>query len=203
MIDTAGLNESDEGSIPAHEALKNLMKLLKTTERGLNLIILVTSGRIVYTTVENFDLIVKTLTSRNVPMIIVQTHLEDEEDPSEWAKDSKHLSDNEGMKDTRIVGTAFPRYNPKRDPNRSWVDETSKESTDRVWRAIEEDAGATPENYIPHCSMETLRKTWNFVAKLLSKRMVWVNEQIVIAIQDILGCDRKEARKYALGFEAA
>lgn len=206
IFDTAGLNEGESGTVPGHEAIKNLLTLLKETEEGLNLLVMVTSGRITHTTTSNFNLFVKVITSSEVPVIIVQTHLDNEDDPKEWADENKYSFADQGMGAAEIVGTAFPRHNPKRDGRSPsiWVRNTNKESTDRVWRAIEVHASVTPANYFKAGGvLGAMRRTWNALARYLDKRLVWVNKAMVTAIEEVLRCDRKCAKSYARELTAA
>lgn len=200
IFDTAGLNEGDNGTVPGEKAIKNLVTLLQATDEGLNLFIMVTSGRITDTTRSNFSLFVKAIASNKVPAIVVQTHLDDWDDPSKWADDNKRYFAEQDMVAAEIVGTAFPKHNPRRDgpsPS-SWMRKTNRESIDRVWRAIEAHASETPVDYLKAGGiLGTLRRAWNALAKLLDKRLVWVAKTMVKAIQEGLKCDYSIAKKYA------
>lgn len=199
IIDTVGLDEASKGKIPADKALANLTKLLQKTKQGLNLIIMVTAKRILKTTTDNYKIFVKTVTLDKVPVIIVQTHLDDEEDPTVWAKENAHLFLDKGIDTTEIIGTAFPTYNPRRDDSRKWADRTCQESTDRVWAAIEYHASPTPVYYFVDGSFtDMLRKTWIGIMKLFSFHFnMYVVELLAKAVQEALNCSLEYSFEFA------
>lgn len=68
IIDTPGLNKDNRGTATGEDAEKNLEKLLRrTADHGLNLMIMITRGRISETLDKNYDMFVNTMTSNKVP----------------------------------------------------------------------------------------------------------------------------------------
>lgn len=178
IIDTSGLNQDYRGLVPGETAeteLKNLLR--RTADHGLNLMIMVTRGRIAETLDNNYDLFVNTMTSNEVPLVIVQTHLDDEDDLSQWAVDNEKYFKDGGHNAKQIVGAAFPKFNPRRESNDSWSKKTVQESTDRVWKAIEEHSSPTPKIFCERGAIEKLlREIWKMFKRHVVKP---VNKKIV------------------------
>lgn len=68
FFDTAGLNETDRGTVTNEQALKNIAQLIRTARIGFNLIIFVIrSGTIHGTDKANYDLFFEILTHKKSP----------------------------------------------------------------------------------------------------------------------------------------
>lgn len=64
FFDTAGLNESSEGTVPSFQAIKGLIRLLKASRSGFNLLVMVhKAGRFDKTDKDNYQLFVETITA--------------------------------------------------------------------------------------------------------------------------------------------
>lgn len=103
IIDTPGLNESQGGTVPAEEACKQVMSVVKTVRKA-NLLVMVVSGRRTTHEKANYDLFVKTMTKNLVPLIIVVTHCEGEDgDIQSCMREYKETFDVDGMKFQELV----------------------------------------------------------------------------------------------------
>ncbi|KAF0852153.1 mitochondrial P-loop NTPase superfamily member [Andalucia godoyi] len=70
LFDTAGLNETAEGSVPAEQAANRLMDFVLSLKDGLHLILFVMNGRMTAALEANFALI-QNLTGGKVPVVLV------------------------------------------------------------------------------------------------------------------------------------
>jgi GTPase SAR1 family protein len=84
IYDTAGLNETKFGTVPAAIALKNLYELVSNLESGVSLLVFVMRGRITDAASKNYKLFWEGLCQENVPIVICVTGLEEMEDLDQW-----------------------------------------------------------------------------------------------------------------------
>jgi len=82
IYDTAGLNEGEQGRVPHWKAVHQLYTLIRALD-GVSLLIYCMRGRIKENTRANWILFTKVLCDRKVPIIAVETGLEEEEDLDE------------------------------------------------------------------------------------------------------------------------
>jgi len=83
--DTAGLNEGENGTVTAGKAIIHLYHLLKGLEDGVSLLVLcMRAPRIRDSTVRNYKVFHHGLRLENVPIVLVVTGLEEEEDMDHW-----------------------------------------------------------------------------------------------------------------------
>ena len=82
IYDTSGLNEGEQGRVPHWEAINQLYTLIRTLE-GVSLLIYCMRGRIKENARANWILFSKVLCDKKVPVIAVETGLENEEDLDE------------------------------------------------------------------------------------------------------------------------
>lgn len=199
IIDTAGLNEGINGTVKHIDALTNLVRLLNKTEGGLNLMVMVTKGKIVQTTIENYRLFVEVMTSNKVPTIIVQTNLDDEVNPCDWVKKNWGAFKDQNLNALEVVGTAFPQHKPWHTHNGQWAGQTCQESTERVWTAIERCSSEAPISYLADRAglVVSLRKAWNVFARRLGKQYVWVSHEMVTVIKNAAHLSEKQAKSLA------
>jgi hypothetical protein len=82
MFDTAGLNETDYGSVPAHQQLYKLMRQL---EGGLTLLVYVMRApRLKSSSKANYEVFYRGFCQSGVPIIIIITGLEHEPNMDKW-----------------------------------------------------------------------------------------------------------------------
>ncbi|KDQ59831.1 hypothetical protein JAAARDRAFT_175394 [Jaapia argillacea MUCL 33604] len=85
LFDTAGLNEGSEGTVQSADAIKNLYKLVRSMEDGVNLLVYVVKGpRIKESTSNNYRMFYEAFCQKKVPIVLVITGLENESNPDEW-----------------------------------------------------------------------------------------------------------------------
>ena len=125
--DTAGLNEGQEGNVP-RDAFPNLLKLVN--EHGVNLIIYCIRGRLVDIVRINYGLFWEIICRKEVPIVLVVTGLEGEQD--KWLKANRKTLDKMGMSFHGYACVTTTR-------GRNDVYEAEyEESAEKVWRLVRE-----------------------------------------------------------------
>ena len=99
LHDTAGLNEGEDGTVPAKEAVVNLYKLIRRLEDGVSLLVYCVRGpKIKDTTVKNYKIFYEAFCQKQVPVAIVVTGLENEESMEGWWAENEASFTKYGMR---------------------------------------------------------------------------------------------------------
>ncbi|KZS92284.1 hypothetical protein SISNIDRAFT_393112, partial [Sistotremastrum niveocremeum HHB9708] len=94
--DTAGLNEAT--TVPAKDAVTNAFKLIQKLQGGICLLLYVIRGpRVKEFTIKNYQMFYEGFCQKNVPIILVVTGLEEEDDMDDWWTRNKWVFDRKGM----------------------------------------------------------------------------------------------------------
>jgi hypothetical protein len=90
LWDTAGLNEGERGNVPADRAIESLQTLVQSLkDGGVSLLVYCIRGSRLRDIIKiNYDLFHKIICGGNVPIVVVITGLENEEDMEDWWKDN-------------------------------------------------------------------------------------------------------------------
>jgi GTPase SAR1 family protein len=121
LIDTIGLNEGSHGTVPSKDSLLSLIKLLKFSKEGYNLLIhIFQKGRITQTDENNYKLFREIITQNKIPTIAVVTNCEGYDPMSNWLykKNDSEIDNityikNAGLNYDDIVCVAFPEAERK------------------------------------------------------------------------------------------
>ena len=135
--DTAGLNEGEEGTVPARNALNNLFTLVG--EHGANLVIYCVRGtRLPEMIRVNYDLFWGIICDGRVPIVLVATGLEQEVDMDDWWRKHEKVIDRMGM---AFQGHACVTTKRGKDG----IYETEyRQSTRKVWELVKEHLNPEP-----------------------------------------------------------
>ncbi|CAA7263831.1 unnamed protein product [Cyclocybe aegerita] len=96
--DTAGLEEGEKGRVPAHDAIVQLYKLLRSLEDGVSLLVFcMKAPRVKKSGQHNWILFHDIMCQSKVPIAIVVTGLEEEDDMDEWWEDNEDVFREYGM----------------------------------------------------------------------------------------------------------
>jgi energy-coupling factor transporter ATP-binding protein EcfA2 len=120
--DTAGLNEGEAGRVPTNDAIVKLCKLLYALNDGVALLVFcLRAPRIRDSVKYNWSLFYDIICRRKVPIVVVVTCLEAEEDMDAWCHrgDNRGLFQEYGMSFNAIAGVAASRG--KRRPNGTYA----------------------------------------------------------------------------------
>jgi len=107
LHDTAGLNEGEDGIVPAKEALVNLYKLIRRLEDGVSLLVYCVRGqKIKDTTVKNCRIFYEAFCQKQAPIAIIVTGLESEESMEGWWAENEASFTKYGMRlDGHVTAT--------------------------------------------------------------------------------------------------
>lgn len=99
LWDTAGLNEGEHGNISGDRAIQNLQRLVQNLQYGgVNLLVYCIRGSRLRDIVKiNYDLFYKIVCSAKVPIVIVATGLENENNMEDWWADNVRDFHDRGM----------------------------------------------------------------------------------------------------------
>lgn len=87
LVDTVGLHEASSGTVPAEQAVIQLVDLLEKAREGFNLLIhVVRASRITKEQEEDFQFFFDKLTQRQIPIILALTGCENEEPMGAWVE---------------------------------------------------------------------------------------------------------------------
>jgi energy-coupling factor transporter ATP-binding protein EcfA2 len=87
VIDTVGLHESSHGTVPAEQAVLELVELLNKAKDGFNLLIHVTrASRITQDHDEDYTFFVEKMTQKQIPVILAVTGCENELPMQGWVE---------------------------------------------------------------------------------------------------------------------
>lgn len=178
FFDTAGLNETDRGTVNSKAAVQNIIDLLKSCRGGINLLIYVMRiGTITQTEKANYDMFCRVITNQKVPVICVITGCENEDPMSRWVTNNQRFFDNNEMQFNGIVGTCFAKGGRFEDAYRP----LREESTALVWNAILDSCAREPVDFIGQSGgiFAALKRIWNSFCEYIGKKpWKWVNEQV-------------------------
>ena len=99
LWDTAGLNEGEQGNVSADRAIESLEELVQSLkDGGVSLLVYCIRGSRLRDIVKiNYELFHKTICGGKVPIVVVITGLENEDDMEDWWVDNAADFDRRGM----------------------------------------------------------------------------------------------------------
>lgn len=87
VVDTVGLHESSHGTVPAEQAVVELVELLKKAKDGFSLLVHVTrASRITQEHDEDYTFFVEKMTQNQIPVILAVTGCENEQPMQAWVE---------------------------------------------------------------------------------------------------------------------
>ncbi|OJA18650.1 hypothetical protein AZE42_11682 [Rhizopogon vesiculosus] len=136
IYDTAGLNEGDRGTVNRAAAMAALYKLITGMNGGINLLVFCMRGpRIKRATHENWKVFHEIICKREVPMVLVVTGLENEENMDEWWRTNRGTFGAQGILPDATVCITATRGRALKD-GRHAFDEQYEESRAKVMTTI-------------------------------------------------------------------
>lgn len=129
--DTPGLNEGEEGHVPAREAIRHLYNLVKDLP-SVNLVIYCVRGsRFTDIVRVNYDMFWAIICEGKVPVVLVVTGLEQEDDMEQWWSRS-----HKGIEQMGIAFNGHACVTTTRGRN-GLYEEEYRESKDKVWALVQ------------------------------------------------------------------
>jgi predicted GTPase len=157
--DTAGLNEDRFGTVSSRAAIRNLLDLVKNI--GVNLLIYCIRGRLVDIIRVNYDLFWRIICQKRVPVVLVVTGLELENDMDDWWR--SHQNALRKMK-MSFAGHACITATRGR---RGIFEKEYEASAKKVWKLVDESCRLDPCFMTPEwpaqaqAMMEKYMETYN------------------------------------------
>ena len=106
IIDTAGLHESEGGTVRSEAAVQQLVELLQKSRDGFHLLVHVArANRITKQQEEDHDFFVRRMTQTKVPTLLVLTGCENEDPMTSWVDSHRHAFNHFNYKD--LVASCF------------------------------------------------------------------------------------------------
>jgi predicted GTPase len=197
ITDTAGLNEAESGTVNPQNAIDELIKLLRNSSEGYNLLIHVFRiPRITKSEETNYKFFVKLIADSKIPTILVATGCENNDPMSKWKKDNAHIFSEMGLHYKDIICTCFASGGRMA----SIFDELREESSQAVVQAINTYATSEPVKiYSPGEGVFVVfKKAWNWLVDWFGaeKLRFNINEKLIELIM-YTGCSREEAKTIA------
>lgn len=97
LINVILVSQQGEGTLKQSQAIKQLLKLLKSLEDGVSLLVFVIEkGRIKKSLEDNYKLFIDAICMKKVPVVLAITHCEMENEQGSWWKDNKEHFDKYG-----------------------------------------------------------------------------------------------------------
>lgn len=206
FFDTAGLNENDTGKVPGKEALKGIVKLLRDSKDGYNLLIHVIRVLPRNTDLwkKNHEFFVHAIAGNKIPVLLVFTGCEAFDPMSLWRtqnlKDLKKLG-LKGLERKGIVCSCF--HQAKARGGRRDLDEIynvlRKESGEAVWASI---ATCALEDPFVIYTDETqfavvMKRAVNWFARLFFPEGVFTINEAIQKLLRAMGFTETEAQHFA------
>jgi hypothetical protein len=135
LWDTAGLDEGDAGRVPKSDAIVQLYKLVRNLSDGVGLLMFVMRApRIKSSVPANWMLLHEVVCQKQVPIVIIITGLEQEENMDQWWWDNKGTFQGYGIHPGGFACVTASRGKQKK--GGYMFDEEYTESKDRIHKLI-------------------------------------------------------------------
>lgn len=178
IIDTVGLHESSHGTVPAEQAVVELIELLEKARDGFSLLIHVTrASRITKEHDDDYKFFVEKMTQGNIPVILAVTGCENENPMTRWVERNQEAFTRFSYKE--LVPTCFATGGPMEE----FFAPLRAQSREHLLASIVRNALAEPSKLYgagtSNSFSEALTRIWNefvSVAGLPDKYRRQVNE---------------------------
>jgi len=189
FFDTAGLNEGDNGKVPGPQAVRKLIKLIKQSELGFNLLVMVCRGRFLDVTGKNYEMFAKVFCRQEIPVLIVVTDIHT--DRTVFVQQERRFY----PADAADVKAGF--FHTFDAPDMDYPFRALREgSVNDVWSAIERCALRTPVQIVSKDfgMVAVFRAVWTWLRQALNlpDAWAWVKGGVVELLQK-LGFSQKDA----------
>ncbi|KDQ55076.1 hypothetical protein JAAARDRAFT_340664 [Jaapia argillacea MUCL 33604] len=197
IYDTAGLGEADQGTVSATLAIANLYKLIRSLDSGINLLVYVIRGnRLKEMTTKNYQMFYDIFCKKKVPIVLVVTGLEGEDDMDQWWGRNEKEFAKYGMKFagqacvTKTKGKSrdgVHLYQQEYDQSKSTVEEMIARTCSPIPWTMERNA------WFVH----VVQSIYNKFSKWLPFEPVALSKSLFSALRQIAGMGAEEAKAVA------
>ncbi len=160
VIDTVGLHESNHGTVPAEQAIIEIVEILKNARDGFSLLIHVTrASRITQEHDEDYTFFVDKMTQNQIPVILAVTGCENEQPMQAWVERNRSAFSRFNYQE--IVSCCFAEGGPME----AHFQPLRVQSREMLLKAIEKHGTHTPVKIYgegtPSTFNEALTRIWN------------------------------------------
>jgi predicted GTPase len=198
LWDTSGLNEGQEGKVPAKVAIANLYDLIRGLEEGVSLLVYCVRGpRIKEQTKKNYKMFWSIFCQEKVPIVIVVTGLENEDPMDAWWQANEGAFTKYGMAFSGHACVTATRGKRSKSGGHKFDDEY-EESIEKVQALIAGD-------FILETPWKMERRTWflkvitklyNFFADFFNLGLLALSQTLYEALR-YAGLSEREAVTFA------
>lgn len=138
IVDTVGLNESNNGTVNSALALENLLGITETLISGVSLAIMVRQkGSLKQHEASNVGIFYKSLINGCVPLVIVETGFDLEDDDTILSMESEARTDlNRRIGSRDVVCVCTKKPSEVKESMRHLTRISNNDAADKIWRLI-------------------------------------------------------------------
>ena len=189
IIDTVGLNENTQGTVPLNRALRELTRFIRKNKRGFSCILFVMrQGRIDNMFEQNYRLFYGALLKMVVPAILFVNHCEDDEPMNQWIIDqnNSNMLQSYGF---RAIVCGTTKNVTERSAN--YLPALRDKTYDRLWKEIQTKSLETPITIEPNLNL--FKTVWNTVCKYCRIPPKFISERFAEFIVELqrMGIDEE------------
>ncbi|KAK7451204.1 hypothetical protein VKT23_012536 [Stygiomarasmius scandens] len=196
VFDTVGLNEGPAGRVPASDAVAALYQLISKLDSGVNLLVYVMRApRITSTAQKNYEMFFEVFCQKQVPIVIVVTGLENEEDMDGWWTENKAHFDRYKMffQGNACITAIKGKYVNK---IRACMFEAEyEESKEKVEKLIIDNCGEPWKKSKSSWLITAATGVFDLFGVILGWKPTQVTGSLLHALTNYCGMTAKEARK--------
>ena len=181
IIDTVGLNESKQGTVPLNRALKELTRFIRKNKRGFSCILFVMrQGRIDNMFEQNYKLFYGALMKMAVPAVLFINHCEDDEPMNRWITDqnNSNLFQSYGFR-TIVCGTA-KKVNER---SANYLPALRDETYKRLWQEIQTRSLEKPITI--ESDLNLFKTVWNTLCGYIRIQRKFISERFTEFIDEL------------------
>jgi GTP-binding protein EngB required for normal cell division len=200
LIDTAGLNEGEQGTVKASESIEQLFELFKSLRNGLNLIIYVTKqGTQIDNNSQNLELIKFLVHGKKIPYLCVVTHCDSDDLMNWWEKEEKNIKKIVQFQFTDGCSVCCKDISELNDKDKNFYSEKVEKSMPKLFQIIKKHVLSKPHLF--YCESSGFMKFLSeFTYYIRYKRFFkwFFDNKILLQTIEILkksGIEEAEAKK--------
>ena len=196
VFDTVGLGEGKKGTVSAAKAIEALYQLMRGLDDGVSLLVYVVRGpRLSESIRKNYELFYEIFCQKKVPIVLVITGLENEDDMDGWWERNKEAYKDENM--TFAGASCITAIKGKKDMFAEEFEESRGKVEELVWNHCRETTWLPPAGGKASWLGTLLVNHLNKIAELLHLQPIVIAKSVYHALISYGDLDEKQARQVA------
>ena len=193
VFDTVGLGEGKKGTVSAAKAIEALYRLMRGLDDGVSLLVYVVRGpRLSDSIRKNYELFYEIFCEKKVPIVLVITGLEHEEDMDGWWKRNEATYKDENM--TFADASCITAIKGKKDIFAQEFEESRGKVEELIWNNCWETTWIPPAGGKASWLGTLLVNHLNRVAELLHLQPIVIAKSVYKALMSYGDLDEGQAR---------